>query len=66
MLLATDKGSLALIKKNNLSPAEYKESARLKGFTGDNLFHLSFVDKHFIQALLLTERFTWLMMRLMP
>ena len=51
MLLATDKGSLAITKKNNLSPAEYKESARLKGFTGVNLFNLSFVDKHFIQAL---------------
>ena len=31
MLLATDKGSLALTKKSNLSPAEYKECARLKG-----------------------------------
>ena len=51
MLLATDKGSLALTMKSNLSPAEYKECARLKGFTGVNLFHLSFVDKHFIQAL---------------
>lgn len=40
MLSATDKGSLALTKKNNLSPAEYKESARLKGYTGVNLFHL--------------------------
>ena len=44
MLLATDKGYLALTKKSNLSPAEYKECARLKGFTGVNLFHLSFVD----------------------
>lgn len=51
MLSATDKGSLALTKKNPLSPAEYKESLMLKGYTGLNLSHLSFVDKHFIQAL---------------
>ena len=51
MLSATDKGSLALTKKNNLSPAEYKESAMLKSYTGVNLFNLSFVDKHFVQVL---------------
>ena len=51
MLSATDKGSLALTKKNNLSPGEYKESTMLKGYTGVNLFNLSFVDKHFVQVL---------------
>ena len=51
MLLPTDKGSLALTKKTNLTPAQYEKSVRLKGFTGDNLFHLPFVDKHFFQAL---------------
>lgn len=50
MLSATDKGSLALIKKNPLSPAEYRESLILKGYTGLNLYHLSYVNKHFIQA----------------
>ena len=51
MLSETNKGSLALSKRNHLTPAEYQESIKLKSCTGSNLFHLSFVDKHFIQAL---------------
>lgn len=51
MLPATSKGSLGLAKEKRVSSANYRESLILKGYTGPNLFHLSFVDKHFTEAL---------------
>ena len=51
LLASTDKVSLAQTKKNPLAPTEYRESMKLKADTGINLFHLSFVDKYFIQVL---------------
>ena len=51
MLPATSKGSLGLAKEKRVSSANFRESLILKGYTGPNLFHLSFVDKHFTEAL---------------
>lgn len=51
MLPATSKGSLGLAKEKRVSSANYRESLILKGYTGPNLFHLSFVDKHFTEGL---------------
>ena len=51
MLSSTDKGSLALTKKNPLTPSEYRESIELKANTGIDLSHLSFVDKNAVQVL---------------
>ena len=51
MLVSADKGTLALTKKRRLTPAEYRQSIQLKVGTGQELHHLSFFDKHFIQVL---------------
>lgn len=51
MLATADKGSLALTKKNPLTPTEYRESMKLKTDSGTDLFHLSFVEKCTIQVL---------------
>lgn len=51
MLATADKGSLAITKKNPLTPSEYRESIKLKADIGIDLTHLSFVDKHVIQVL---------------
>lgn len=66
MLSATGKGSLALTKKNNLSPAEYKESARLKATLELIFFIYHLWTNTLFRLSLLTKRFTWLMMRSMP
>ena len=51
MLVSADKGTLAWTKKPRLTPAEYRQSIQLKVGTGQELHHLSFFDKHFIQVL---------------
>ena len=45
MLATADKGSLALTKKNPLTPTQYRESMKITTDSGTDLFHLSFVDK---------------------
>ena len=51
ILVSADKGTLALTKKRQFTAGEYRQSIQLKVGTGQELHHLSFFDKHFIQVL---------------
>ena len=50
MLVSVDSGSLAMTKKKAMTLDEYRKSIQLKASTGTDLFHLSFLDNHFIQV----------------
>ncbi|XP_068678691.1 uncharacterized protein [Montipora foliosa] len=50
MLVSVDSGSLAMTKKKAMTPDEYRKSIQLKASTGTDLFHLSFLDNHFIRV----------------